>query len=182
MDVLRLPYDLYDLCIFYQKHFCTPSDLRLSPQRRIESQRLCCDNRARHQISHIKISNFEKKDISNSHILLDKNSQPFIWTKCIPCILAHPQRRNCCKLFEMDSKRYGGAWWRHQMEKLPALLAICSPHKGQWRGALMFSLVCAWINGWVNNREPGDLRRHHTHYASLSCGWFKFATCLRSML
>ena len=34
------------------------------------------------------------------------------------------------------------------------------PHKGQWRGALMFSLICARINGWVNNREAGDLRRH----------------------
>ena len=22
----------------------------------------------------------------------------------------------------------------------------------QWRGALMFSLICAWINGWINNR------------------------------
>ena len=49
------------------------------------------------------------------------------------------------------------------------LLAICvgsspvngeSPHKGQWRGALMFSLIYAWINGWVNNR---DLRRHPAH-------------------
>ena len=39
-----------------------------------------------------------------------------------------------------------------------------SPHKGQWRGALMFSLICAWIYGWVNNREGGDLRRHHVHY------------------
>ena len=38
-----------------------------------------------------------------------------------------------------------------------------SPHKGQWRGALMFSLICAWINGWVNNREAGDLRRHRAH-------------------
>ena len=27
-----------------------------------------------------------------------------------------------------------------------------------------FSLVCAWINGWINNREAGDLRRHRTHY------------------
>ena len=35
---------------------------------------------------------------------------------------------------------------------------VNSPHKGQWRGALMFSLICAWINGWVNNREAGDLR------------------------
>ena len=38
------------------------------------------------------------------------------------------------------------------------------PHKGQWRGALMFSLIYAWINDWVNNREAGDLRRQHGHY------------------
>ena len=41
---------------------------------------------------------------------------------------------------------------------------VNSPHKGQWRGALMFSFTCAWINGWVNNREAGDLRYHRTHY------------------
>ena len=65
------------------------------------------------------------------------------------------------------------AWWRHQMETFSALLAICagispvpvnSPHKGQWRGALMFSLICVWINGWVNNSEAGDLRRYRAHY------------------
>ena len=28
----------------------------------------------------------------------------------------------------------------------------------------MFSLICAWINGWVNNREACDLRRHRVHY------------------
>ena len=38
------------------------------------------------------------------------------------------------------------------------------PHKGQWRGALMFSLICVWINGWLNNREAGDLRRRRAHY------------------
>ena len=41
---------------------------------------------------------------------------------------------------------------------------VNSPHKGQWRGALMYSLICTWINGWVNNREAGDLRRHRAHY------------------
>ena len=40
-----------------------------------------------------------------------------------------------------------------------------SPYQGQWRGGLMFSLICAWVNGWVNNRDAGDLRRHRTHYA-----------------
>ena len=41
---------------------------------------------------------------------------------------------------------------------------VNSPHKGQWRGALMFSLICVWINGWVNNREVGDLRRYRASY------------------
>ena len=40
---------------------------------------------------------------------------------------------------------------------------VNSPHKGQWRGALMFSLICAWINAWLNNREVGDLKRHRAH-------------------
>ena len=38
------------------------------------------------------------------------------------------------------------------------------PHKSLWRGASMLYLICAWINGWVNNGEAGDLRRHRTHY------------------
>ena len=40
---------------------------------------------------------------------------------------------------------------------------VNSPHKGQCHGALMFSLICAWINDWVYNREAGDLRRHSDH-------------------
>ena len=39
-----------------------------------------------------------------------------------------------------------------------------SPHKGQWLGAFMLSLICVWINCWVNNREAGDLRRYRAHY------------------
>ena len=65
------------------------------------------------------------------------------------------------------------SWWSHQMETFSALLALCadnspdsgeSPHKDQWRVALMLSLICAWITSWVNNREAGDLRRHRAHY------------------
>ena len=41
---------------------------------------------------------------------------------------------------------------------------VNSPHKGQWRRSLVFSLICAWINSWVNNRETGDLRGHRAHY------------------
>ena len=39
-----------------------------------------------------------------------------------------------------------------------------STHKGPWCGALMFSLICAWTNGWVNNPGAGDLRSHGAHY------------------
>ena len=39
-----------------------------------------------------------------------------------------------------------------------------SPHKSQWRGALMFSSICAWTSGWANNQGAGDLRCHHPHY------------------
>ena len=54
------------------------------------------------------------------------------------------------------------SWWRHQMGPFSALLALCvgnspalvnSLHNGQWRGVLMFSLICVWINDWVNNHE-----------------------------
>ena len=31
----------------------------------------------------------------------------------------------------------------------------------------MFSLIFAWINGWVNNREAGDLRRYRVHYDAI---------------
>ena len=41
---------------------------------------------------------------------------------------------------------------------------VNSPQKYQWRGALMFPLICIWINDWVNNREAGDLRRYRNHF------------------
>ena len=64
-------------------------------------------------------------------------------------------------------------WWRHLMGYFPRYWyfvqgihrsPVNSPNKGQWRGAFVFSLICAWINRWVNNREAGDLRRHRVHY------------------
>ena len=53
-----------------------------------------------------------------------------------------------------------------------------SPHKGQWHGALMFSLICAWINGWGNIREAGDLRRHHAHYGLIVMKTVQFNTII----
>ena len=45
------------------------------------------------------------------------------------------------------------------------------PHKGHWRRALMFSLICASKTGWVNNGDAGDLRRHCAHYG-VAVIWF----------
>ena len=59
--------------------------------------------------------------------------------------------------------------WKHFPRYWPFVQGIHrsplnSPDKGQWRGALMFSLICAWTNGWLNNRDAGDLRCHRAHY------------------
>ena len=92
------------------------------------------------------------------------------------------RRVNCCWTFTVPWSRLDNFsnlartmnwWWRHQMETFSALLSLCagnSPvtgeflHKGQWRGALVFSLICTWINGWIKNDDAGGLRRHGIHY------------------
>ena len=75
------------------------------------------------------------------------------------------------------------SWWRHQMETFSALLAICagnSPVSGEFPAkrpvtrSFDVSLICAYLNGWVNTRETGDLRRYRAHYdvivrLSLTC-------------
>ena len=66
-------------------------------------------------------------------------------------------------------------WWRYQMETFSAMLALCagnSPVNGEFPTKrpvtpmffFMFSLICAWTNGWVNSQDAGDLRRHRAHY------------------
>ena len=46
---------------------------------------------------------------------------------------------------------FTGHWWIPLTKASDAEL---------WR----FLLIYAWADGWVNNREAGDLRRHHVHY------------------
>ena len=47
---------------------------------------------------------------------------------------------------------------------LPAFVFGIHPHKVQWRGALMFSLIYARTSGSGNNRDARDFRRHPSHY------------------
>ena len=77
----------------------------------------------------------------------------------------------CCVRYRVISHHYMSKVFRLMMTssngtifRVTGLSLVNSPHKGQWRGALMFSLICSWINGWVNSREADDLRRHRAHY------------------
>ena len=68
--------------------------------------------------------------------------------------------------------------WKHFPRYWPFVRGIQrspvnSPHKGQWRGVLMFSLICAWINGWIDNREAGNLRRYRAHYDVSVMHWLR---------
>ena len=97
----------------------------------------------------------------------------------IICIYMVPMRMSCIT-FKIQYHKMstnsgfdlfccGIAWWRHRMEIFFALPTHCAGNspitsEGRWSGALMFSLICAWINGWVNNREAGDFRCYHAHY------------------
>ena len=99
----------------------------------------------------------------------------------IPSIIYHRQLRCCLDHHNDDLMWYRmwcGMWcmihddvikWTHfprywsfvrGLHRSP----VNSPHKGQWRGTLIFPLICTWINGRVNNREAGDLSRNHVHY------------------
>ena len=77
-------------------------------------------------------------------------------------------------------------WWRHQMETFSALLALCpgkspvpvnSSHKTQWRGALIFSLICALDKrlskqscGWWFETPSLSLWRHCNENTVLAIG------------
>ena len=93
-------------------------------------------------------------------------------------IRTHFQRHRLLRNVEMMfksvlvNKDFLTSWWHHQMETFSALLAICvwGNHQSQRPVTRSFDVIyffCARINGWVNNNEGGDLRRHRTIMTSL---------------
>ena len=61
--------------------------------------------------------------------------------------------------------------WKHFPRYWSFVRGIIPHTKGLWRGAFMFSLICVWINGWVNNRKAGLA----TTYGAKGLGqrWFR---------
>ena len=104
----------------------------------------------------IKYSSAQPTHHSHSFILAPWYMCCVSWFSMLTVISTHPV--------------YGGVIkWKHFPRHWPFVRGIQrsplnSPHKGQWRGALMLSLICACIKGCVNNSEAGDLRRHRAHY------------------
>ena len=84
------------------------------------------------------------------------HSRKCIWKYCLWKGGHFVQGEMCWLLWHDDVIK-----WKHFPRYWPFVRE--SRHKGQWRGALMFSLICTWINSWVNNPEAGDLRRHRAH-------------------
>ena len=88
---------------------------------------------------------------------------------CIPGDVSQKDRRDLAKSCGISRPHDDVIKWKHFARYWPLAWGIHrsqvnSPHRGQWRGACMFSLICTWINGWVNTREGGEYRCHHAHY------------------
>ena len=83
------------------------------------------------------------------------------------------------KMFSFDdvimlwSRRYGKLHdgvikWKHFPRYWPFVRSpVDSPHEGQWREALLISLICAWTIGWANTRYADDLICNHAHYDTI---------------
>ena len=91
------------------------------------------------------------RTVNKSYVIIHTFSY-FIW---------YPRGRISANDDVIEWKHFPHCWpfvrWLHRSP-------VDSPHKGQGRGTLMFSLICALSNNWANNRDTGDLRRHYTQY------------------
>ena len=66
--------------------------------------------------------------------------------------------------------------WKHLPRYWPFVggnhqWTVTSHHKGQWHGALVFPLICAWTNSWANNRNVSVWRSNRTHYVTAMKKW-----------
>ena len=117
--------------------------------------------------------------ITSTSINSDINSGIYITVYIYLCIATLGEIKTNlirCLLLQVKDIHDDIIKWKHFPRNWPFVREIHRspvnfPHKGQWRGALMFSLIYAWINDWVNNREAGDLRRQHGHYDVIVMNW-----------
>ena len=86
----------------------------------------------------------------------DTNSQAYF----VPCWTETRRVYTCMRALSVSP------WWRLKWKhflRYWSFVRESTALKGQWRGALMFSLICAWRRGKTNSLNTGDLRRHVAH-------------------
>ena len=107
-------------------------------------------------------SNFSTKVIGWPIIVVKRSLTTWIWRKSGNCEkLHHVHQTNMhagLLFFRFDytvSYLDDVIQWKHFLASLalcegkPPVTGGSPPHKGQWQGALMFSVICAWTNGWA---------------------------------
>ena len=108
---------------------------------------------------HEGVSNHRHLDSSSNNIFRPTTSEtkvPNYW----PSVGRHPSQRAS----DMMTSSNGNIF------RVTGHLCGNSPVPGEFPAqrpvtrTLVFSLICVWINDWVNNREAGDLRRYRAHY------------------
>ena len=81
-------------------------------------------------------------------------------------ITHHIDRFMCIEKCEIQDDvikwKYFSRYWHFKRGNHRSM--VDSPHKGQQCGALVFSVIFAWTNSWVNNRDAGYFVRHSAHY------------------
>ena len=105
------------------------------------------------------IPKFLKSCVDEYHWKYKESSGDFVeivWLNC-------PRGNGCNSAFNFQ-KVVMTSSSGHIFRVTDPLWGESSSHKGQWRGALMFSLIYAWTNDGVNNQDAGDLRRHCAQY------------------
>ena len=113
---------------------------------------------------HHNMQRFVGNYLVSSNKLLNRNSVAYEFKRLNLCVMA-----NSVSTVDPNNLHDDVTKWKHFPRYLPFVRGIHrSPvhfkHKGQWHGALMFYLVCALINDWVNNHEAGESRHHRGHY------------------
>ena len=105
---------------------------------------------------------------NNNVIMMSKRRHDVVWrhddvifVSCVRWGSSQSGEYNCMPTSSIGNVfRVTGPLWGEATYQPP----VDFSDKGQWRGALMFSLTCAWTNGWANNRDADELIRHCAHY------------------
>ena len=156
-------------CLTTQSHYlnqCWPEIIVIHPNASSKKMRKICS-----QNFHLKL-NFQRFYASarghwvKGETVVDISGELWMLYRCSTTLWLWLESTTSFIMVEISL-------WRHQMEKNPRYWPfvrgihrspVNSPNNGQWRRALMFSLICAWANGRANTRDAGDLRRHRAHY------------------